>query len=132
MKVKEFRLARLEFDERTEILYYHLKDDQEIGVDEMQEMVDYVSDFIGNRKHKALINFSDNVMGTPEARKLYATNAFIKEFRVADAFLVRSVSVRIITNFFIKVIKPQVKTKLFSDREEAIQWLEKIPVLENA
>jgi len=131
MRVKEFRLARLEFDENKEILHYHLNDDQEIGVDEMQEMVGYVEDFIGNRKHRALVNFSDNVMGTAEARKLYATNPYIKEFRIADAFLVKSVSVRIIANFFIKVIKPQVKTKLFSDKEEAIEWLEKIPVLEN-
>jgi hypothetical protein len=131
MRAKDFRLARLEFDEDTDILYYHLHDDQEIDVDQMQEMVNYVKEFIGERKHRSLVYFSDNVMGTPEARKLYADNAYIKEFRVAEAFLVKSVSVRIITNFFIKVMKPKVKTRLFSDQEEAVEWLQKTAIPES-
>ncbi len=132
MKIKDFRLARLEFDEQTNILYYRVNQDQEIDIEEMGEMIEYVKGFIGERKHLALIDFGGSLTSTPEARKQYADDPYIKAYRIADAFLVKSVSVRILANFFIKVTKPKVKTKLFSDEVEAVKWLHKLAVLEDA
>jgi hypothetical protein len=53
------------------------------------------------------------------------------KYRIADAFLVKSLGVRIMANFFIKVTKPKVNTRLFTDEKEAIKWLEGLKKAEN-
>ncbi len=57
-----------------------------------------------------------------EARELLASKEFA-EITIAKALLVRSLGHRIMGQFYIKINKPFIPTKIFSDREEAILWL---------
>lgn len=123
MRIKEFRLAILEFDEEKNILFYRVKQDIIIDVLEINEMIDYVTEFIGETKHYGLVDFGTSVGSTTEGRKSYAKSAYINKYRKADAFLVKSLAVRLIANFFIKVTRPEINTKLFTSEEQAIEWL---------
>ena len=57
-----------------------------------------------------------------EARELSASKEFAQK-TIAKALLVRNLGQRIVGQFYIKVNKPHIKTKIFSDREKAIEWL---------
>ena len=57
-----------------------------------------------------------------EARELSASKEFAQE-TIAKALLLRYIGQRIVAQFYININKPHVKTKLFTDREKAIEWL---------
>lgn len=126
MKTKEFLLATLQFDEEKNILFYRVKQDQVVDVPEMKEMLRYVEEFVGPKKHYAVVDFGGNLTSSTEARQIYADAEYIQKYRIADAFLVKSLPVRLIANFFIKVTKPKVKTKLFTDEKSAVNWLSEL------
>ncbi len=132
MKVQKFEFATLEYDSAKNILFFRVKQDQEVDVKEMKEMLRYVEEFIGLKKHLAVIDFGGSLTSTFEARKIYAESKYIQKYRMADAFLVKSLAVRIVANFFIKVTKPKVITQLFTDENLAVEWLKKKSVLETA
>ncbi len=41
----------------------------------------------------------------------------------ADAFVIKSMSQRILANFYVKIHKPERPTKFFSSKEDAVVWL---------
>lgn len=126
MRIEHYPLATLEYDEEKNILFYRVKQDQEVDLYEMTEMLRYVEEFMGKKRHYAVIDFGGSLTSTTEARKKYADSDYVNTYRIADAFIVKSLSVRIVANFFINVTKPKVRTKLFTNDEEAIKWLESV------
>ena len=126
MKTKDYPLAKLEFDEQKNILFYRVKQDQVVDVAEIKEMLVYVQEFMGPVRHYAVIDFGGNLSSSTEARQVYADAEYLQKWRIADAFLVKSLPVRLIANFFIKVTKPKVNTRLFVDEPTAINWLESL------
>lgn len=126
LKTKKYELATLEYDPDKNILFYRVSQDQVVDVPEIKEMLRYVAEFMEHKPHYAVIDFGGNTTSSPEARKIYADADFINKYRIADAFLVKSLGVRIMANFFIKVTKPKVTTRLFTDEKEAVKWLESL------
>jgi fructose-1-phosphate kinase PfkB-like protein len=41
----------------------------------------------------------------------------------ADAFVISELPQKIVSNFYLKFVKPQVPTKFFSSEEKAVEWL---------
>lgn len=124
MKTKEYSLATLQFDSEKNILFYRVKQDLVVDVEEMIEMLTYVQEFMGQVRHYAVIDFGANVTSSTEARQIYADALYIQTYRIADAFLVKSLPVKLIANFFINVTKPKVNTRMFNDEVSAVKWLE--------
>ncbi len=60
---------------------------------------------------------------TKEARAYLKTKGTGK--LSAGAFLINSSIVEIIGNYFIKLDKPSIPTKLFTDQKKALEWLER-------
>lgn len=58
----------------------------------------------------------------PASRKFNGSEQVTKHCS-AIAFLSDSFSQRILANFFIRVIRPNVPTKAFSNENDAIEWL---------
>jgi hypothetical protein len=126
MRSKSYPLAILEYDEQSNILYYRVKQDQDIDLPEMEEMLRYVQEFMGPTRHFAVIDFGGSLTSSTEARKKYADSEYINTYRIADAFLVRSLGLKLVANFFVNVTKPNVRTKVFNDEKDAVEWLKKI------
>jgi hypothetical protein len=59
-----------------------------------------------------------------EAREVVASAEFVGKTK-AKALMVDSLGHRIVGNFYLSVNKPAIKTKIFSDRAEALKWLRK-------
>lgn len=64
-----------------------------------------------------------------EAREYMASSACEQHFK-AKAFVLRSLSQRILANFYIKINRPSVPTRFFSNKVEAISWLKSFTSVE--
>lgn len=123
-KIYDFEFARLEYDPQTNILFFRVK--QDIDVHVIEEMLRYAEEVMGAKRHLCLIDFGTSVNSSDEGRKRYADSPYIQKYRIADAFLVNSLSLRLVANFFIKITQPKVKTLMFTDEKLAIDWLIKV------
>ena len=126
MKTKEHPLANLQYDENKNILFFRVTQGIVVDVPEINDMFRYATEFMGEKRHYAVIDFGANLLSTTEARKVYADSSYIQKNRIADAFLVKSLSVRLVANFFIRVTKPKVTTFLFTDEKKAVEWLDSL------
>lgn len=123
LETHNFPLANLQYDTEKNILFFRVKQDLEVEAKEIREMIGYAQKVMGNKKHLAVVDFGSSLGSTSEARSIYANDPYIQNFRIADAFLVKSLGVRLVANFFIQVTIPKVKTRLFTDELLAIDWL---------
>lgn len=70
-----------------------------------------------------LLDTSDSFFTvSPEAKKKIGSKEYARHL-YASAFVVNSLATRLAGNFFIRFVKPEAPTRLFSDRETALNWL---------
>ncbi len=74
------------------------------------------------KKFPVLVDASEFILVTPEARKLVRELEPIIPLS-SRAFVIKSLSQRIATSFYIKFHKPIVPTKIFTNYDEAYDWL---------
>lgn len=55
----------------------------------------------------------------------YAASEESTKYSVAEAYVIRNVAQRIVGNFYIRMDKPPVPTRLFTSKDEAEKWLGK-------
>ena len=66
-----------------------------------------------------------------EVMEYMAKNAFNK-YQEAIAILIKGLGQKLIGNFYIKTLKPEVQTKVFTCNTEAQKWLKSINETQNA
>ncbi|MDP1800715.1 MAG: hypothetical protein Q8L81_05155 [Bacteroidota bacterium] len=76
----------------------------------------------GNKPYVILVTAGELISFSKEARELAASKEFI-DAALAKALLINSTAHRIIGNFYLKVNKPYLHTRIFSDRTKALNWL---------
>jgi len=59
---------------------------------------------------------------TDVAKELMASKEIIGK-TIAKALLIKSLSDRLLANFYLKISKPALKTRVFTSREKALVWL---------
>jgi hypothetical protein len=114
------RCAELVYDER--ILHIYFFEHVEIDLSDVKEIYNTGITLSGGKPYCALAHLNNSPASTPEARAFGATEAYAK-FRLADALLTDSLSMKLIANSYIKFNKPVVPTKMFTTEREAIEWL---------
>lgn len=99
-----------------------IHDNSEIDVEDIRQLKEINKKLTGGVNYAVLVSSGMMTSITPEARELSADKDF-QQKTVAKALLIRSLGHRLVCRFYIKVNKPFIKTKIFSDRNEAIKWL---------
>jgi hypothetical protein len=116
----------------TAYLELFVKDDVLYCVYKEIEMLDYriaqicVQDrlnFIGNHSYPSLFDITKVKHSTKEARDYMANEGNVGV--TASAMLVSSPMLKMAANFYITVNKPRNPSRLFTDRKEAVKWLQK-------
>jgi hypothetical protein len=75
-----------------------------------------------NQKYAVLAIAAEFSTITRDAQSLIASKNFVKN-TVAKAILVQYLGQKIMGNFYLNFNKPHIKTKIFTEREKAIEWL---------
>jgi len=55
--------------------------------------------------------------------RIFMASAESLKYSKAEAFLLKSLAQKILINFYIRVDKPLVPTRVFTDKQKAIDWL---------
>jgi hypothetical protein len=76
----------------------------------------------GGQRYAVLVVSHPYSAFSPESRELSASAEFVQD-TIASAVLTQSMSQRLVGNFYLQVHRPHMSTRLFTDRDAAIDWL---------
>lgn len=105
------------------VLENKVRDNAIIDVEQIHEIKAANMQLCGGEDYVVLVDSGHFSTITKEARELSACPKFAQN-TVAKALLVYSLGHRLVGEFYIKVNKPKIITKVFTDREKAISWLQ--------
>jgi len=103
------------------LLIATLADDVELSIEDVIDQRKLYSELTKGKPHVILVFAGHHTSATKEARE-YAANHPVPG-RLAEAIIIKSMSVRILGNVFINFHKPSVPTKMFNKEEDALEWL---------
>jgi hypothetical protein len=107
------------------LLLVVLNDNAEINVEDVIEIKEANGNIIGEIDYGVIMDSGKFTSISSEARNLTATKE-MEGKRIAMAIVINNLSQRLIVNFFLKINKPLVPTKSFSDISGARKWIETI------
>lgn len=100
----------------------YIKPGNIVEAEDLEELKKISSELAGYKPYVILVTSGELASFSKEARELSASKAFITNAK-AKAIVVDSIAKKIIGNFYLNVNKPYLQTKLFSEKEKALQWL---------
>ena len=123
VKKKETSNSILEYSDN--IIFVRIKDGVDLTIESMQEQYEAQMEMVKNDKYAVLIDGTKNVTVPHETRKMMADHQ--PPNRKATAIVTnRNLATLLMANFYLKVNKPKVQTKLFKYEDAAVMWLKSI------
>jgi hypothetical protein len=85
-------------------------------------IIDTVREFAGSLKHLVLIEAGEHAaIGYEGLKSLAKPEAF--SYAHAKAYVIKTLSQRLMANFYMKFFRPDIPVKFFRKRQEAEAWL---------
>jgi hypothetical protein len=122
-KTLETSVAFLSFED--DILLVKMKEGINLDQAEMEQLLKQAVEFTSPNKYFAVIDTTALYDSTPESRSFYAESDY-SNYRYADAFIVNSLPMRLLVNFFITFNKPKIPSKMFNNEESALNWIQSL------
>ena len=124
MNKEIFRTPLADFEIKDGILYVTYKKHAIINLEGAKEVVRARSQYADNKPYPFLV-IDDGVKTMDKAARDYFSdpNTGLKGV-LAGALVLNSVYSEFLGNFYLKITKPIIPTKIFSDKEKAIKWLQ--------
>lgn len=119
-KTLDTSFAFLTFED--EILFVKMKEGVNLGQTEMEDLLKQAVELTSPNKYFAIIDTTAPYDSSVEARNFYAESEYSK-YRHADAFIVNSLPMRLLVNFFITFNKPKIPSRMFNNSESANEWI---------
>lgn len=104
------------------IIEIELKKGTEVSVQHVKEIVSAVEKAGKKKSYPILIKPNEFTFPNAEARKYMACEE-CNPYSLAEAYLIKSISQKMIGNFYLRFNKPFRPTKLFTSEEDAVKWL---------
>jgi hypothetical protein len=110
------------FELERGLIENQIKNDVVLDEKDVRNLKEANTDLANGKPYAVLVEFEEMVNVTREARELTASKDFLGK-TIAEALLIHSLGHKIIGNFYLSVSKPHIRTKIFTDRTEALEWL---------
>ena len=124
-KLKSIETSIATFYIEDGIVYMRSKKDADINLDATKLAIKARRTLQNNKPMPVLIDTS-NVWQVSDEARAYSATKEVEELSIAMALLPgSSLATIMIANFFIKINKPSIPTKMFKNEGEAIEWLKK-------
>ncbi|MCC6370660.1 MAG: hypothetical protein IT236_06640 [Bacteroidia bacterium] len=108
-----------------DILRYEIPKDLHISLAVIKELWEFGNSLFPDKKRKVLGIFNSNFTPSREAAD-FMVGLKRSEKIAAEAFCIDSGVLRLMTNFYLKVKKPIIPSKVFEDEKKAMAWLNSI------
>jgi hypothetical protein len=104
------------------IVHYRMKANRMILMPDIFKHLEVFSVRYAGQSFLNLYEFEENSEIDDEVRK-WAADPSGNNFTIADAFVIQSMAQKMIGNFYLTFHKPVKPTKLFTNVEDALKWL---------
>lgn len=104
------------------IVLNHIKLGKLIDAEDVYQIRNVNLALAKNQPYGVLVESDELTSFSKEARELAASEQ-IACHSAAKALYIKSLGQRIIANFYLKLNKPFVKTRVFDDKEKAYDWI---------
>ena len=122
--IDKIETSTLTLEIKGDILFMVVKDDADLDLDAIVESVKARKKIQNGKKMLALVDNRKTWQISKEANE-YSVKKEVGELSIAMAILSGStLPTRLIGNFFIKFNKLHCPTKMFSNEDKALAWLE--------
>jgi len=109
-----------------DIIFLTYKEKADVGVEEIEENIKVKTEMQKGKPMKTLVDVRGVWQYSDEARKIVGGEEF-KKITIAMAVVTgKSLPIKMIANFFMRINKPLTPTKLFGTKEKALLWLKNI------
>lgn len=95
----------------------------EYSVNDVKENWAIIKELAKGKKILVFNNMPEFTTASKEAREFVAKGEH-KDFIAAEAFVIQSLAQKILGNFYLKINNPVVPAKIFTNKEDAVQWLD--------
>lgn len=126
MNKQEYKYATLWTEEDKKIIFAHYAPQLVIDIDVAKELVQNRLDFCKNKPHYILIDFSNTKSVTKEAREYMNSPEAGLKYILGGAFLSNNIVSNVFINLYLKINKPSVPAKFFTQKEDALAWLKSL------
>lgn len=107
----------------NDIMHVCYKPDIALEIADFKEPLEVLKNLSEENFYKVIVEFPMHTHASPEARK-WAMETSLPA--VAEAIVFKSLAQRIIIRFYLLVNKQSHPVKIFTDKEDAINWLNSI------
>lgn len=107
----------------ADMVRVEVKPNHHIKEEDLYELLPVYEELFGENYQLFLLTvFNPGVSIALETRNKFATKER-SAFKIAEAFVIKSLAHKIIADFVLRIQKPNHLIKVFSDEEEAHNWL---------
>jgi hypothetical protein len=105
-----------------DIMRFDLPEGRSISIQDVKDMTDIAGEWGGGKRFRNLIIMPefDNI---PFEVRQYTAGEERSRYSIADAFVISSIAMQIIGNFYLQFHKPVLPTRIFNNETAAINWL---------
>lgn len=103
-------------------MHFDIKPVDEFTREDVNDVLDVVAEIGEGRSFPNLVTIETFVEISKEAKILSASDEG-NRYTLADAFVLKSISLKLFGNFYLTINKPVKPTRLFTDPDSAIKWL---------
>lgn len=104
------------------LLYVRVTNGVDETVERSMKLVEAIGEMVNYKKVPLLSKFDEFVLPPKENRDFWAKKDSCP-YTSAEAFIVDSLAMKLISNFYLFCNKPQRETKMFTTVEDARKWL---------
>lgn len=126
MKFLQTDISDLEFDEK-DFLQIIIKENSELTIENVTQHFETVRLFTESKKVICLLDLTKIKFTHISSEVLnYMANNSYDQYQKAVALIIEGLGQKILGNFYLRVVKPKVQTKMFTDKNEGVNWLKKM------
>ncbi|MES2587806.1 MAG: hypothetical protein V4622_02430 [Bacteroidota bacterium] len=104
------------------LLYVRVTSEEDETVERSMKLVETIGEMVNYKKVPLLSKFDEFALPPKENRDFWAKKDSCP-YTSAEAFIVDSLAMKLISNFYLLCNKPQRETKMFTTVEDARKWL---------
>lgn len=104
------------------LLYVRVTNMTEETVERAKELVETIGKLV-NYKKVPMISMFDEFALPPKENRIFWAQEDSCPYTSAEAFVADTIAIKLIANFYVQNERPQRKTKIFTDVNEARMWL---------
>lgn len=106
-----------------DIIRFELTEGRMVSVQDVKDMTTIAGEWGGGTKKFYNLIIMPDLENIPFEVRQYTAGKERSRFSLADAFVISSIAMQVIGNFYLQFHKPFLPTRIFNNEEAAIHWL---------